>query len=214
MTTNINVNYLYIRIWKGFTATEIQSYRISDALLDYAQFDDKVSAVHASLSLKDQQLQIVVGTFDGKVHLWKLKVTRTTPISMETLSKSLVHSHSDEVTGVSFDPFARHVASCGLDRMLLVADVATGMNLFRKEHTEALCCMDWRLSCGEWLLLGDEFGTVYVWNMQTGSVQTETKPFDGVISAINTTKASDDRIFVIVGGVDGRDFSVKVLECN
>lgn len=201
-----------LRIWKGFTATEIQSYRISDALLEYAQFDDKIASVHAIMS--DQHLLIAVGTFDGNVHLWKLRITQRAKISVETVSKSIVQTHSDEVTAVAFDPLGRQLASCGLDRVLLVADVVTGMNLFRKEHTEALCCMDWRLSIGEWLLLGDETGTVHVWNMQTGSVQTQTKAFDGVISAINTTQTSDERTFVIVAGVDGRDFSVKVLNCS
>lgn len=183
-------------------------------MLDYEQFDDKISSVHAILSAKDQQLLIAVGTFDGNVHLWKLKITRNPNIYLESMSKSIVQTHSDEVTAVSFDPLGRQIASCGLDRLLLVADVATGMNLFRKEHSEALCCMDWRLSNGEWLMLGDEAGTVFVWNMQSGSVQTETKAFDGVVSAINTTKTSDGRTFVIVAGVDGRDFSVKVLTCT
>lgn len=201
------------RIWKGFKVEEIQSYRISDALLQYRQFSDKISSVQAIVQLPTDHLLIAIGSFSGEVHLWRLRMLCRDSTSLETDDIRIVQKHADEVTAVAFDPSGRQIASCGLDRVLLVTDVDTGMPLFRKEHTEALCCLDWRLPSGEWLVLGDECGTLYVWNMQVGSVETKHKSFDGVISAVATTKTSDGRIRIAVAGVDGRDFTVKILNC-
>lgn len=125
------------------------------------------------------QLRVLIGTFGGQVHLWTPPLTIVTKLggsaASATEAAAVLHTHGDEVTTVRFGPTGRRAASCGLDGVLLVSDVAKGMQLLRVEHRAAWCCMAWprELSAaGDVLLLGDDRGAVSVWNMRTGEMET------------------------------------------
>lgn len=193
-------NYFH-RVWSGFRADDMQqSFRASDALLTYLQLDDKIASLHAIVVLPDEddnaddhhrssvpQLRVLIGTFGGQVHLWTPPLANVTRLGGARFDKPslpagaavgasvLLHRHADEVTIVRLGPAGRRAASCGLDGVLLVSDVRTGMRLMRAEHLAAWCCMAWprELSAvGDVLLLGDDRGAVSVWNMRTGGRQT------------------------------------------
>lgn len=228
------------RIWSGFRADETQqNVRATTALRACKQLDDRIATLQAIVVAGDaanvadaaeRPLLILIGTFAGDVHLWRPKLDRSLDREPDS---SVLHSHDDEVTAARFGPFGRRAASCGLDGVLLVSDVRTGMRLMRVEHTAAWCCLEWPpalASAGDLLLLGDDCGAISVWDMSTGARRMVVeRAFDngdgggGLVSALTACRMGPEcdgggglienqRLFVIAAGVDGsRDFRVKVF---
>lgn len=182
------------RVWSDFGRHDTQqSFRSTDALLTYLQLDDKIAAMHAIPATSSAAgIRILIGTFGGDVFHWPLApATRREHLQTpphENHARRL-HRHGDEVTAVRFGAAGRRAASCGLDGVLLVSDVETGMRLLRAEHAVAWCCLTWlppltvaATSCGgggaaaadlhradsDLLLLGDDRGAISVWSMRTG----------------------------------------------
>lgn len=188
---------------------------MSDALIAYLPLEEKITSVHAVTT--DVRLYVVVGTRGGEVWLWSLKrkPTTTTCIELEALDTHLLHKHTDEVTAVSFNVAGTKVASVSLDSFVHVCDVATGMTLFRKQHEAPLTCLNWSFF-SELLLVADECGSLFVWNMQTGTIQLQRDTLfgdGGMISGLTVATAMNNNRMVIVAGVRGREFSIVALEC-
>lgn len=226
------------RIWSGFGADETQqNLRSATALRTCKQLDDRIAALQAIVVSGDEsadasaerQLLVLIGTFAGDVHLWRPKLSH----ELGRVSDSMVlHSHGDEVTAARFGPAGRRAASCGLDGVLLVSDVRTGMRLMRVQHAAAWCCLEWPTAlaaAGDWLLLGDDRGAVSVWDMSTGVRRLVVERAfggggggvggdgggvgSGLVSALTACRmvakceadgglVGEERLFVIAAGVD------------
>lgn len=201
-----NENYHFCRIWKGFNT---KPYSLSDSLISYYSFDEKVFAIDA-FHAKDC-IKVVIGLENGEVIVWRLKITG--PLSMntiETIDVKHLFKHDDEVTDVSFNKSGTKVATCALDSVLYVCDIDTGMTLFKKEHSNCLICLSWCHESGI-LYLGDNKGLIYVWNMMTGEQNCSISGFSGPITSITSDldTTNEAKCKVIAAGVDGSDFLVK-----
>lgn len=161
-------------------------------------------------------IQIVIGLVNGEVLLWSLSFddslsddAKLNVSSIKTVDTKLLYTHADEVNDISFSKDGSKIASCGLDRYLYVCDIETGMILFKNDHPNCLICFDWCFD-NQMLYLGDNMGTLYIWNMMSGEkVYTETV-FDGPITCITSKLEAEGRkIRVIAAGVDRNEFVVK-----
>lgn len=192
------------RIWKGF---DTKPYSLSDSLIAYYSFEEKVFAIDAFCT-KDC-IKVAIGLENGDVILWRLKIDG--PLSLhtiETIDTKQLFKHADEVTDVSFNKNGTKVATCALDRVLYVCDIDTGMTLFNKEHANCLICLSWCHESGI-LYLGDNSGNIFVWNMMTGEMNCSELGFSGPITCITSTLDTDNKCKVITAGVDGNEFLVK-----
>lgn len=178
-------------------------------MLAYLPLDEKCSCV--KVARNQNIINVCVGTFTGEVILWTLAIADLVKIQdLETIDQKVILKHADEISGIHFNLSQTHIASCSLDGILQVCDIATGMTLFRNEHQYPLTALNWTYS-DELLVLGDQRGNVYIWNMQTGTIRLKKMElFNGLISYIST---SADRKYVCVAGVDNRYFSIKILNC-
>lgn len=154
-------------------------------------------------------MEVVIGLVSGDVILWRLKFSDSDFKSIQTIDPKILFTHADEVTGVSFNKNGTKVASCGLDCVLSVCDIDTGMTLFKKEHPNCLICLNWCDESGI-LYLGDNSGLIYVWNMMTGEKNCSELGFNGPITCITSDLDALNKCKVIAAGVDGNEFLVKV----
>lgn len=212
ITIYIHYNSGSYRVWSDFGSNDTQqSFRSTDSLLTYMQLDDKIATVHAihlsdndddnNASTPTTSIRILIGTFAGDVHLWTVKPAtdrkqlRTSP--HENTARRL-HRHGNEVTAVRFGPAGRRAASCGLDGVLIVSDVQTGMRLLSAEHNVAWCCLTWLPpvclggSDDDLILLGDDRGAVSVWSMRTGEgKRVADAAFGDAASAVSEATSND-----------------------
>lgn len=196
---------MIFRIWKGFNT---KPYSLSDSLIAYYSFEEKIISV--DIFETNDIIKVVVGLANGDVILWKLKMSdRLSPGLVETIDTKILFTHDDEVTCVLFNKNGTKVASCGLDCILCVCDIDTGMNLFKKEHTNCLICLSWCHESGI-LYLGDNAGYIYIWNMVNGELNISECGFNGPITSITSSLDSDNKCKIIAAGVDGNEFLVKV----
>lgn len=208
--THAQINPIH-RVWKGFDA--INSFRLSDSMLAYLPFEEKISALDCHLH--NDILQIAIGTFAGEVHLWTLLIldeTKTIVQEPETVRSKLLHHHrpGTEVLAVAFNCNGTKITSCALDGTLNVCDIGSGMTLVSRQHSSAFTCLDWSYS-DECLVLGDQVGHVFVLNMLTGSMHSELAAFDGCTTAICVSKAENK---LAVGGINGREYLLKIWDCS
>lgn len=192
------------RIWKGF---DTKPYSLSDSLIAYYSFDEKVFAVDVFCT-KDF-IKVAIGLENGDVILWRLAISGPLSLhSIETIDTKLLFKHSDEVTDVAFNKNGTKIASCALDSILHLCDIDTGMTLFNKEHTSCLICLSWCHESGI-LYLGDNEGRIYVWNMMSGDQHCTKLGFNGPITSITSSLDADNKCTVVAAGVDGNEFLVK-----
>lgn len=193
-----------VKIWKGF---DCKPYSLSDSLIAYYSFEEKVIAIDAFWS-KDS-IKVAIGLVSGDVILWRLKTTGQLSLhTIETIETKLLFTHADEVADISFNKNGTKIASCALDRVLYVCDIDTGMTLFKKEHPNCLICLSWCHESGI-LYLGDNAGFIYVWNMMTGERNCSELGFNGPITCITSMLDADNKCKVVAAGVDGNEFLVK-----
>lgn len=202
------INFFICRVWKGFDA--ISSFRLSDAMLAYLPFEEKISSLDAYLN--GNLLQITIGTFTGEVHLWSLKILNDSNEIIsepETIQTKLLHSHctSANVLAVAFNCRGTELASCSIDGTLNVCDIISGMTLIHQKHNSIFTCLNWSYS-NECLLLGDKMGQIFVLNMLTGTMQLELKIFNEFISTISVSKRSKQ---IAVAGINAeREYLMKI----
>lgn len=181
---------------------------MSDGLLAYWSHEEKISSVR--IMRHGNILKVAVGTFIGEVILWKLCINDMEKLcDVDTIARNELTKHGDEVTAVHFNLSQTKLVSCSLDGLLHVCDVDTGMLLFRKQQDSPMICMNWSYS-DEYLFLGDESGTLSIWNMTTGEVHYKLVVFDGFIACMDTS-VCDKRI--VVAGYDSGINSMKILKC-
>lgn len=200
--------YFEYRIWKGFGSASLNtSFNLSESMVAYLSLEDKVNAVDTINTAADT-IKVVIGTASGEVFIWHLQIADPCNVSSaETVDTKLVLTHDDEVTGVNFNESGSKIVSCGLDRMLYVCDVDTGMILFKKEHPNSLICMSW-CAYDELLYLGDNEGMIHVWNMTDGEKKCTLEAFHGPITSIASCMHNEKRM-ILAAGVDYREFVVK-----
>lgn len=196
--------FFICRVWKGF---DTKPYSLSDSLIAYYSFEEKIIAV--DISKMKETIKVVVGLANGDVILWKLNTSgQLSSGSVGTIDTKSLFMHADEVTRVSFNQNGTKVASCGLDCVLHVCDIDTGMTLFKKEHSNCLICLSWCHDTGI-LYLGDNTGYIHVWNMMTGEKHCSECGFNGPITSITSNLDSDNKCKIVAAGVDGNEFLVK-----
>lgn len=204
---------LNYRIWKGFGSTCMNtSFNLSESMVAYLPLEDKINAIDAIHST-DGIIKVAIGTASGEVHIWLLAMSDPTNVSTaETVDIKLVLNHDDEVTGINFNESGTKIVSCGLDKYLYVCDVETGMILFRKEHMNSLICMNWSMY-DETLYLGDNEGTIHVWNMTIGEKKCDLCAFNGPITSI-TSRMYNNKRMIVAAGVDYHEFVVKSFKTD
>lgn len=175
-------------------------------MIAYLALDDKVVAVDANRV--ENQIKVVIGLTNNEVVLWTLSTNEENDsLQMNSIESKVLVTHSDEVTDVILNKNATKVASCGLDQMLFVCDIETGMILFRHAHPNSLMCFDW-CYFNELLFIGDNEGFIYTWDMNSGEQLCTTKAFDGPVTALRCVNGEEkNRVFV--AGVDFNEFIVK-----
>lgn len=204
MIRNFILIFQIFRIWKGF---DTKPYSLSDSLIAYYSFEEKVFAIDAFCT-KDC-IKVAIGLENGDVILWRLKITGNLSLhTIETIDTKLLFKHGDEVTDVSFNKNGTKIATCALDCVLYVCDIDTGMALFKKQHQNCLICLNWCHGSGV-LYLGDNSGYIYAWNMITGEQNCSELGFNGPITGITSHLDADNKCKVITAGVDGNDFVIK-----
>lgn len=185
-------------MWKGFND---KPYRLSDSLLSYYSFDEKVLTVDIFKS--NNIIKIVCGLINGDVAFWRLS-------DYENDCKVL-YTHADEVTNIHFNETGTKIVSCALDRYLYVCDVDTGMILFKKEHPNCLICLSWCFD-NDFVYAGDNAGFIYAWNMRMGEQSCSDRVFNGPITSITSKWCADDKLCrVIVAGVNQNDYLIKAF---
>lgn len=198
-------------MWKGFGKNCSTTFNLSESMSAYLPLEEKINTIdtiHHSHVIK-----VAIGSTNGEVLIWKLKINDPATLSdFETIETRLLIAHDDEITGVNFNETGSKVVSCGLDRFLYVCDVETGTILFKKEHLNSLICMKWS-TIDEILYLGDNQGTVHVWNMTDGEKKCSEDVFKGPITSITVMFVNDVRK-VVAAGVDYNEFVVKALRAE
>lgn len=193
-------------MWKGFGKTSNTSFNLSASMVAYLSLEDKVIAIDSTWSI--DTIKVAIGLANGEVYIWRLKINDPSQITTaEPIETKLILTHADEVTGVNFNETGSKVVSCGLDRLIYVCDVATGMILFKKEHPNSLICMKWSF-LDEILYLGDNQGTIHVWDMTDGEKKCFVNAFNGPITSI-TCMIADDKRSIVAAGVDYCEYVVK-----
>lgn len=190
------------RIWKGFNN---KPFSLSDSLIAYYSFEEKVIAIDAFRT--PVGINVVIGLVSGDVILWRLKFSDQ-KYNIQTIETKVLFTHADEVADVSFNKNGTKVASCALDSVLYVCDIDTGMTLFTKEHPNCLICLSWCHESGI-LYLGDNKGRIFVWSMMTGEQNCSESGFNGPITCITSELDAQNKCKVVAAGVDGNEFLVK-----
>lgn len=193
------------RIWKGF---DNKSYSLSDSMLSYLPLEEKIVSIDSRRA--KNKIKVVIGLVSGEVILWTSIIGDQSNLSnVTTADTKVLLCHEDEVTDVTFNMDGTKIAACGLDKILFVCDIQTGMILFKNEHPNGLICLDWCFS-NQMLYLGDNDGIIHVWNMMNGEKKCTHKIFNGPVTAVTTTADEDNNcINVIAAGVDYNEFLVN-----
>lgn len=201
------------RMWKGFgSASANASFNLSESMVAYLSLEDKINAID-SINTVAGSVKVAIGAANGEVYVWHLQLADPNNVSsIETIDTKLVLSHGDEVTGINFNESGSKIVSCGLDKVLYVCDVETGMILFKKEHPNSLICMSWSFY-DEILYLGDNQGTIHVWNMTDGEKRCALDAFNGPITSIASTMYNAERM-IVAAGVDYHEFIVKSFKAE
>lgn len=96
---------------------------------------------------------LAVGTEDGEIYIWNT--------SSNTVQKKF-SPHKGSIKSISYSPDGQKLSTCGLDSMIQITDVNTGMSLYSKMMPSPLLCLKWE----DYLLFaGSECGILYVWNI-------------------------------------------------
>lgn len=198
-------------MWKGFGKSSDTLFNLSASMVGYLSLEDKVISIDSTWST--DVIKVAIGLANGEVYIWRLRINNPNQVTtVEPIDNKLIITHADEVTGVNFNETGTKVVSCGLDKLIYVCDVATGMILFKKEHPNSLICMKWSF-IDEILYLGDNEGTIHVWDMTDGEKKCLLKAFNGPITSI-TCMMADDRRIIVAAGVDYSEFLVKSFKTD
>ncbi|PIA13071.1 hypothetical protein COEREDRAFT_78273 [Coemansia reversa NRRL 1564] len=129
------------------------------------------------------------------------------------LSATLGGRHTKMVTHVSWSANGKYVASVGLDRQVVVWDVAARKAILTHNCTNPLCQVDWN-PCGNMLAFTDNSGALYVWDDVVPVEQGHAAPYEQQTSERGTlerqpfadkteeSKLASD-LFDDTAGVDG-----------
>lgn len=171
-------------------------------MLSYLSLEEKIVAIDSRH--ENNKIKVVIGLVSGEVMLWTSDLNNITVGDTKTLL-----CHDDEVTDVTFNKDGTKLASCGLDKVLVVCDIQTGMILFKKEHPHCLICLNWCFA-NQMLYLGDKIGVIHVWNLMAGEKNCSEKIFNGPVTAVTSTVDVDSNcVIVIAAGVDHNEFLVN-----
>ncbi|KAL3186634.1 hypothetical protein MRX96_001975 [Rhipicephalus microplus] len=143
----------------------------------------------ACISLDSEGENLVSGTVEGCISLWKLQkasCSRQFPI------------HKGSVSAVSFSPDGYRVASCSEDKFLKVLDVQTGTVLFTKDVGSPMRCLSWD---GAIVFTGCDSGSILVWDLLSVKLLATVPAHSGPVTCIHV---SDDGSLIATGGSDGK----------
>lgn len=114
-----------------------------------------------------QNLYLAVGTEDGEVYVWSM-------VERNLHRKYQVHAAS--VKSLCYSPDGDKLASCGSDKSFKILDLQTGMSVYTKTMDSGLRCLKWD---GFLLLLGNEDGVLYVWDIIEVKLLYQNKVHEG-----------------------------------
>ncbi|XP_029730273.2 protein FAN [Aedes albopictus] len=191
-----------VKIWNDFHI---------DSVIGYLPLEDKIVCLDTFQS--DCSLRVAIGTACGELFLWNLQVTReqsgqSLPY-IDSQEHKLVLQHKEAVCVVRFNRNCSLIVSCGEDRMFNIIDIETGMVIFKREMPIPIRSLCWAKD-DKYLLMGDQGGTMYVWNMLEGLIQKEVRVHSDCIYCIGCT----DKSQIVTSGKDDRDYCVKIWKSN
>uniref|UniRef100_L7LYG9 Uncharacterized protein n=1 Tax=Rhipicephalus pulchellus TaxID=72859 RepID=L7LYG9_RHIPC len=143
----------------------------------------------ACVSLDSEGENLVSGTVEGCISLWKLQ---------NAFCSGQFHIHKGSVSAVSFSPDGYRVASCSEDKFLKVLDVQTGTVLFMKDVGSPMRCLSWD---GATVFTGCDSGSILVWDLLSAKLVATVPAHSGPVTCIHV---SDDGSLIATGGSDGK----------
>uniref|UniRef100_A0A131Z2H8 Factor associated with neutral sphingomyelinase activation n=1 Tax=Rhipicephalus appendiculatus TaxID=34631 RepID=A0A131Z2H8_RHIAP len=143
----------------------------------------------ACASLDSEGENLVSGTVEGCISLWKLQ---------NAFCSGQFHIHKGSVSAVSFSPDGYRVASCSEDKFLKVLDVQTGTVLFTKDVGSPMRCLSWD---GATVFTGCDSGSILVWDLLSAKLVATVPAHSGPVTCIHV---SDDGSLIATGGSDGK----------
>jgi WD40 repeat protein len=108
--------------------------------------------------------RIVVGDTLGNVHLL---VSWQCAASVHYRLHDVLPDHEDVVTGVSFSPDGSHVATCSLDRSLILWDLVVGSKKQLRSHSHPIRWVEFSPT-GQHVATASDDLHVRVWDVRTG----------------------------------------------
>ncbi|XP_055603286.1 protein FAN-like [Uranotaenia lowii] len=185
-----------VKIWNDF---HIQ------AVIGYLPLEDKI--VHLDSSFSTGELRIVIGTASGEIFLWTLTLHgRGIKTTVDSQSHKQILQHREGSVGaVQFNRNGSLVVSCGEDKMFNIVDVNTGMVIFKRSMPTAIFSLCWAKD-DKYLLMGDNTGMLYVWNMLEGTIQKEIRVHSDRIYCIGSTLDGQ----IVTSGRDDKNYCVKI----
>ncbi|KAI9347404.1 quinon protein alcohol dehydrogenase-like superfamily [Zopfochytrium polystomum] len=136
---------------------------------------------------------IVSGGGDGQSFLWDAE-------SGDVIEK--LTSHSDSVVASSFSYDGQFVAVGSMDGCVSVSDATTGKFVVMLEGPSEVVWLSWHPR-GNVLVAGSEDGTMWMWQVPSGSCMNV---FSGHVGSVTSGSFTPDGRSIISGGQDGNGF--------
>uniref|UniRef100_U5EY84 Putative neutral sphingomyelinase n-smase activation associated factor n=1 Tax=Corethrella appendiculata TaxID=1370023 RepID=U5EY84_9DIPT len=191
-----------VKIWKNFSTYSV---------IGYLSLEDKIQCLDARKSLSSaNEYKIVIGCENGEILLWTicLDLQRDEKL-FEMQDTKILLRHSNGVNDIKFCTNGSKIVTCGGGKIFNIVDIETGMIVFKKEMNNIVTCLCW-IKNNTYLLMGDNLGKFYIWNMLSGNIIYEKQIHQDNISNIAFTNNSQ----IITTGKDSPDYCVKIWQTN
>ncbi|XP_041776593.1 protein FAN-like isoform X1 [Anopheles merus] len=186
-----------LKIWNNYH---------NDSVVGYHVLEEKVVSLDTFAG--ERTIRVAVGLQSGELLLYELDGrTVHRPTSYTRDNQQLLQTHRGAVCEVRFSAKGTLIASVGEDRLLYVTDADSSMTICRKELAETVRCLCWTAD-GKYLLLGDRTGTLHVWNMLLGVVESELTLHTACVYRIECI----DEQRIVSCGKDDNNYCVKLWD--
>ncbi|XP_025263556.1 protein FAN isoform X2 [Camponotus floridanus] len=178
------------KVWHEYTSgSKIKPVECFIAQLDH---DSKVTCINIS---RDDTM-LVSGTEDGELYLWNMDSYNL---------QATIKGHICKINAVTFDKQCSSVISCAEDKVLNIIDVRTNTQIFSISLKSEPLTLAWM---GMFLLIGDNDGSLNIWNHQGAVFVSQIQCHDGPLCALAVIA---DNNLIITGG---KDRKVIIWKCH
>lgn len=179
--------------------------------------ENKVTCLDAK-STPLGKINIVIGTEAGEIFLWSCIKLPDYDFSKKNVATVTKTKQFSSITGLIFNADGTKMAVCDRSGQLAmffihnVEDVQSDsiVELLDRNLGTPLTCLNWSFNKNK-LVVGDEDGNFYVWNMCVGSIEFQRRLHNGPILKVKYLPNEDQ---FLTAGVDNNKHSVKVWTCK